>query len=103
MTLWLILAAAALLFLHRMIERMVCSGGDVVARKFAFDCATVGVVATGWLGVLVWVLWEPARRGEWGGMAVVLTPVLALALFVYFYLSFLAWERREFADAGDDE
>lgn len=104
MTLYFIVAAAALLFLHRMVERMVCSSGDVVTRKFVCDCATVGLLAVGGLGALVWVLWDPARRGEWGGMAVVFTPVLALALFVYFYLAFLAWERREYADLGlDDE
>jgi hypothetical protein len=102
MTLWLVLSAIVFLFLHRMIERMVCSGGDVVVRKFACDCATVGLVAVGWAAALVWVLWEPARRGDWGGLAVLLTPVLALALYAYFYLAFLAYERREYADYGAD-
>lgn len=100
MTLYLILGAAALLFLHRFAERLVCGSGDVVARKFAFDCATVGVGAVGALAALVWVLWDPARRGEWGGLAMIATPVMALALYVFFYLSFLAYERREYADYG---
>ena len=103
MTLYLILGAVFLLFLHRMAERMVCSTGDVVLRKFVCDCTTVGLMAAGGLATLVWVWWDPVRRGEWGGLVLLSTPALALFLYVYFYLAFLAFERREFADYGRDD
>ncbi|MEQ8821383.1 MAG: hypothetical protein RLY93_14165 [Sumerlaeia bacterium] len=102
---YIVLSIAILLFLHKVLEGIVCASGDRAWRKLAWDWATAGVflalVAGAWVAIVV----NPGLRREWGTLLFVATPFLAGGALLFGYLSKTAYDNGQYDDLyadGDD-
>lgn len=96
-------AAVVLTLLHRALEGIVCSSGDIPRRKLVWDIATAAVLTAALMVAWGFVLLDTGLRQRFGTLLFISTLPALAAIGAFAHMSRLAYERGEFDGINQEE